>query len=143
MSPQKKIPYKKFLLPVIFIILLVVTFFLHQKAFGQDKEALATEVSVRVVDVKIKSGGLNSGSLVVTVSYQGEEYKLHGVPSSAHFVMENSMKFRSTVSAKLYNGKMYYDAASIHLLADKLYYVSLAATFFVFSYMVCHKMGVI
>lgn len=86
---SKMIPYKKFLVPAVFIILLIITIitiFLHQKAFGQDKEALATEVSVRVVDNKIKSSGLNAGSLVVTVSYQGEEYRLHIVPSSAHFV---------------------------------------------------------
>lgn len=143
MSSQKKIQYRKFLLPAAFIILLVITIFLHQRAFGQDKEALATEVSVRVVDIKVKSGGLNSGSLIVTVSYRDEEYRLHGVPSNAHFVMENSMKYRSTISAKLYNGKLYYDAASIHLLADKLYYAFLAATFLVFCYMVCHKLQVI
>lgn len=83
---SKMIPYKKFLVPAVFIILLIITIFLHQKAFGQDKEALATEVSVRVVDIIIKSSGLNTGSLVVTVSYQGEEYRLHIVPSSAHFV---------------------------------------------------------
>lgn len=140
MSPEKKIQIKKFLVPAAFIILLTITIFLRQKAFGQDKEALATEVSVRVVDIKTKSSGLNPGSLVVTVSYRGEEYRLHGVPSDAHFVMENSRKYRSTVSAKLYNGKLYYDAASILLLEDKLYYAFLAATFLVFSYIVCHKM---
>lgn len=121
-------------MPVVFIILLIITIFLCQKAFSQDKEALATEVSVRVVDIKTKSSGLNPGSLVVTVSYRGEEYRMHGVPSNAHFVMENSRKYRSTISAKLYNDKIYYDAASILLLEDKLYYVFLAATYVLFLY---------
>lgn len=140
MSSQKKFQFKKLLAPAVLIILLVLTIFFRQKAFSQDKEALATEVSVRVVDIKTKSSGLDSGSLVVTVSYQGEEYRLHGVPSDAHFVMENSRRYRSTVSAKLYDGKLYYDATSILLLEDKLYYAFLAATFLVFSYIVCHKM---
>lgn len=100
-----------------------------------DKEALGTDVYVRVTDIKTKSGGLDSGSLVVTVSYQGEEYRLYGVPSSAHFVMKNSKNYRSSICARLYNGKMYYDSTSIHLLVDKLYYAFLAATVLAFSAM--------
>lgn len=130
-----KFDYKKLRLPVIFIILLIITIFLHQKAFNVDKEALGTDVYVRVTDIKIKSGGLDSGKLIVTVSYQGEEYRLYGVPSSAHFVMKNSKNFRSSISAKLYNGKLYYDAASINLLADKLYYAFLGATVLVLGAM--------
>ncbi|MDE6673749.1 MAG: hypothetical protein K2K19_02910 [Acetatifactor sp.] len=132
----KKINFKNLRLPIVFIILLVITIILHQKAFSVDKEALGTEVYVRVVDIKTKSGGLDSGSLLVTVSYQGEEYRLHGVPSSAHFVMKNSMNFRSSISATLYNGKLYYDSTSIYLLTDKLYYAFLVATFLVFCTMV-------
>lgn len=123
------------LLPVVFIILLVITIFLNQKAFNQDKEALGTEVYVRVTDIRTNSGGVNPGALVVTVSYQGKEYKLNGVPSNAHFVMENSRKYQSEISAKLYNGKLYYDSTSIYLLADKIYYAFLAATFLVFCIM--------
>ena len=132
----KKINYKNLRLPVIFILLLVVTIILHQKASGVDKDALGTEVYVRVVDIKAKSGGLDSGSLIVTVSYQGEEYRLYGVPSSAHFVMKNSKNYRSSIGAILYDGKLYYDSASISLPADKLYYAFLAATFLVFCMMV-------
>lgn len=139
---SKKIPFKKLLTTVVFILLLIllliITIFLHQKAFSRDKEALATEVPVRVVDIKTKSSGLNPGSLVVTVSYQGEKYRLHGVPSNAHFSMENSRKLRIKISAKLYNGKLYYDAASILLLDDILYYAFLAATYILFIYFVCH-----
>ncbi|MCI8600355.1 MAG: hypothetical protein HFE45_02000 [Oscillospiraceae bacterium] len=123
---------KKFLLPVVFAILLLLTIFLHQQAFSQDKDALGTDVSVKVTEIKTGGSRLNPGSLRVTVSYQGEEYRLYGVPSGAHFVMENSKKYRSTVSAVLYDGKMYYDSTSIKLLSDKLYYAALAATFIVF-----------
>lgn len=130
MKVIKKINFKSLRLPAVFIILLVITIFLYQKASSVDKEALGTDVYVRVTDIKTKSGGLDSGSLVVTVSYQGEEYRLYGVPSSAHFVMKNSKNYRSSIRARLYNGKMYYDATSIHLLADKLYYAFLAATVF-------------
>lgn len=144
MSSQKKFQFKKLLAPAVLIILLVLTIFFRQKAFSQDKEALATEVSVRVVDIKTKSSGLNPGSLVVTVSYQGEEYRLHGVPSSAHFSMENSRKYRIKISAMLYNGRLYYDATSILLPEDILYYAFLAATYILFIYIlyiyfVCHK----
>lgn len=51
------------------------------------------------------------------VKLMGETYKLQGVLSSAHFVMENSLKYRSTIKAKLYNGKMYYDSTSIYQLS--------------------------
>ena len=127
-----KAKYKKILLPIIFVLLLILTIFLNRQAFGQDKEALGEEVSVRVTEIKTGGSRLNPGSLRVMVSYQGEEYKLNGVPSGAHFVMENSKKYRSTVSAVFYDGKMYYDSSCIHLLADKLYYAALAATFLVF-----------
>ena len=131
----KKINFKNLRLPAVFIILLVITISLYQKASSVDKEALGTDVYVRVTDIKTKSGGLDSGSLVVTVSYQGEEYRLYGVPSSAHFVMKNSKNYRSSIRARLYNGKMYYDSTSIHLLADTLYYAFLAATVLAFSAM--------
>ena len=130
MNLIKKINFKNLRLPAVFIILLVITIILHQKAFSVDKEALGTDVYVRVTDIKTKSGGLDSGSLVVTVSYQGEKYRLYGVPSSAHFVMKNSKNYRSSIRVRLYNGKMYYDATSIFLLADKLYYAFLIATVF-------------
>lgn len=140
MNSNKKIDFKKYSLPVAFVILLVISVLLNRITFGQDKEALGTEVDVRVVDVKTRSTGLNPGGLRVTVSYKGEEYELHGVPSNAHFVMENSRKYRSTVSAILYNGKMYYGASSIQLWTDKIYYASLLATLFVFSAMVMQQM---
>lgn len=136
MKSGKKIDYKKFLTPIVFILLLVITVILNQKAFNQDKEALGTEVYVKVIDIKTKSQGLNPGGLVVTVSYKGEEYRLQGVPSSAHFVMENSRKYGSEIKAVLYNGKLYYDSSSIKLLSDKLYYAFLLATLLVFSYMI-------
>ncbi len=142
MASERKINYKRFLLPVVFVVLLILTIILNRQAFGRDKEALGTEVSVEVTEIKTQSTGLNPGSLIVTVSYQGEEYRLHGVPSNAHFVMENSKKLHSTVSAKLYNGKMYYDSTSIYLLADKLYYASLAATFLVFILMIAPAFGI-
>ncbi len=135
MHSNKKINYKDLLLPVVFILLLVITIIFHQKAFSQNKEALGTEVSVKVIDIKTKSQGLNPGGLAVTVSYRGEKYKLYGVPSNAHFIMENSKKYGSTISVKLYSGKLYYDSASIKLLSDKLYYAFLLATLLVFSLM--------
>ncbi len=135
MKSGKKIDYEKLRLPVAFIILLLITIVLYQIAFSVDKEALGTEVNVKVTDIKIKSGGLNAGSLAVTVSYQGEEYRLHGVPSNAHFIMENSRKYGNTIKVKLYNGKMYYDSVNIHLFADKLYYASLLATIVVLGAM--------
>lgn len=135
MNTGKKMDYRKMRLPAAFIILLLLTIFLHQKAFNVDKEALGTEVNVRVTDVKVKSGGLDSGGLAVTVSYQGEEYRLQGVPSSAHFMMKNSKNYGSTIKVKLYNGKMYYDSVNIQLLADKLYYASLLATVLVLGAM--------
>ncbi|MDE5892108.1 MAG: hypothetical protein K2H45_04185 [Acetatifactor sp.] len=128
MKSNKKFDYKKLRLPALFIILLVTTIILNRRAFSVDKEALGTEVYVKVTDIKTKSGGLDSGSLLVTVSYQGEEYRLNGVPSNAHFVMKNSKNLGSSICVKLYNGKLYYDSTSIHLLADKLYYACLAAT---------------
>ena len=120
------------MLPVVFVVLLILTIIFHQQAYNQDKEALGTIVSVKVIDVKTKSSGFSPGGLDVTVSYQGEAYKLQGVPSSAHFVMKNSKTYHSTISVKLYNGKLYYDSANIHLLVDKIYYAFLAATFLVF-----------
>lgn len=135
MNSHKKINYKNLILPVAFVILLILTIYFRQNAFNQDKEDLGTEVYVKVIDVKTKSSGLNPGALLVTVSYQGEEYRLHGVPSSDHFVMENSRKYGSTISAKLYNGKLYYNSVSIYLLSDKLYFAFLAATFLVFCLM--------
>lgn len=142
MDSRKERNYDK-LLPIFFVVLLVLTVVFRQQAFGQDKEALGTWVSVRVTEVKVNSAGLNPGGLNVTVSYQGETYKLHGVPSSAHFVMENSLKYRSTIKAKLYDGKMYYDSTSIYQLSDKLYYAFLAATFFVFVLMFGKRAGII
>lgn len=136
MKSGKKDRLQKILTPIVFILLLVITVILNQKAFNQDKEALGTEVYVKVIDIKTKSQGLNPGGLVVTVSYKGEEYRLHGVPSSAHFVMENSRKYGSEIKAVLYNGKLYYDSSSIKLLSDKLYYAFLLATLLVFSYMI-------
>lgn len=135
MNTGKKINYKKILLPAVFVISLILTIVLHQWAYSQDKEALGTEVRVKVTDVKTNGGGLNPGGLKVTVSYKGESYRLNGVPSSDHFVMENSRKFRTTVSAKLYDGKLYYKSTSIMLLPDKLYYASLAATVTIFGIM--------
>lgn len=143
MGSGKKIDYRKWLFPVVFVVLLALTVVLHQWAFSQDKEALGTDVHVRVTEIKANGTGLNPGGLNVTVSYQGESYRLHGVPSSAHFVMENSRKYHSTISARLYNGKLYYDSSSIRLLSDKLYYASLAATFFVFVLMFGKKAGII
>ena len=142
MDSGKKIDYNK-LLPVVFVVLLVLTIVFHRQAFGQDKEALGTWVSVRVTDVRVNATGLNPGGLNVTVSYQGDTYKLHGVPSSAQFVMENSIKYRSTVDAKLYEGKLYYDSTSIHPLSDKIYFAFLAATFVVFILMFGKRAGII
>ena len=78
---------------------------------------------------------MNPGGLKVTVSYQGEDCRLHGVPANAQFVMENSRAYGTAVSAVLYRGKLYYDSASIYLWSDKLYYAALAGTFLVFILM--------
>ena len=110
---------------------------------GQDKEAMGTSVSVKVTDVRTNSTGLNPGGLDVTVTYQGKTYKLQGVPSGAHFVMENSMKYQSTIDAKLYKGKLYYDSTSIRTLSDKIYFAFLVATFFVFVLMFGKRAGII
>ena len=135
MNTDKKIKYKRILLPVAFVALLILTIVLHQWAYSQDKEALGTDVRVKVTDVKVNGGGLNPGGLKVTVSYKGESYRLKGVPSSDQFFMENSRKYHTTVSAKLYDGKIYYNSTSIMLLSDKLYFASLAATFTIFCIM--------
>lgn len=135
MDSGKKNNGRRLLLPVAFVVLLALTIFLRQRAFGQDKEALGKDVSVEVTEVKAKSSGLNPGKLMVTVTYQGEDCRLYGVPSGARFAMENSKKYHSAVGAKLYNKKLYYDSASINRLADKLYYAALAATFLVFILM--------
>ena len=132
MNSKKKFNYQALLLPAVFVVLLILTIVLHQQANGQDKESLGTEVHVKVTEIKTNSGGLNPGGLKVTVSYQGKEYRLRGVPSGAHFVMENSRRYGSTVSAKLYDDKLYYDSSSIFLMSDKLYYAALMATFLVF-----------
>ena len=132
MDTGKKVNLKDWVLPAVLVVLLVLTVILHQRAYSQDKESLGTKVHVRVTEVKTGASKLNPGGLKVTVSYQGEAHRLHGVPSSAHFVMKNSKNYRSTVGAILYDGKLYYDYTSIHLLADKLYYAALAATFLVF-----------
>lgn len=142
MDSPKKINYDKFL-PVIFVVLLVLTIVFHRQAFGQDKEAMGTSVSVKVTDVRTNSTGLNPGGLDVTVTYQGKTYKLQGVPSGAHFVMENSMKYQSTIDAKLYKGKLYYDSTSIRTLSDKIYFAFLVATFFVFVLMFGKRAGII
>ena len=138
-----KINYKKLALPAAFVVLLVLTIVFHRQAFSQDKETLGTEVHVKVTDIKVRSGKLNPGGLNVTVSYQGEKYKLNGVPSGAHFAMKNSKTYGSTVSAILYNGKMYYDSTSIFLPADKIYYASLAAAFVVFVLMFGQWSGIL
>lgn len=143
MGTNKKINYRKWALPAVFMVLLALTIVFHQWAFSQDKEALGTDVHVKVTEIRANGGGLNPGGLNVTVSYQGEKYRLRGVPSSAHFVMENSRKYRSTICARLYNGKLYYASSSISLLSDKLYYTSLAATFFVFVLMFGKSAGII
>lgn len=135
MDSGKKNNGRRLLLPAAFVVLLALTIFLRQRAFGQDKEALGKDVSVKVTEVKAKSSGLNPGKLMVTVFYQGEECRLYGVPSGAWSAMESSKKYHSAVGAKLYNKKLYYDSASISRLADKLYYASLAATFLVFILM--------
>ena len=135
MDPKKKERHKKILLPAAFVLLLIITIIFHQRAYSRDKETLGTVVSVQVTDIKVSSSGLTPGKLQVTASYQGESYKLHGVPSSAHFAMENSRKYHSTVSAVLYDGKLYHSPTSILLLDDKIYYAALAATFFLFCLM--------
>lgn len=135
MNTDKKIKYKRILLPVAFVALLILTIVLHQWACSQDKEALGTDVRVKVTDVKVNGSGLNPGGLKVTVSYNGESYRLKGVSSSDHFFMENSRKYHTTVSAKLYDGKLYYNSTSIMLLSDKLYFASLAVTFAIFCIM--------
>lgn len=136
MNTKEKNSSRKFLLSAAFIVCLILTIIFHQQASKVDKEALGTEVDVKVTEIKTKSTGLNPGALSVTVSYKGETYKLHGVPASAHFAMKNSKAYHSTISARLYDGKMYYDAASIHLLSDTLYYAFLAPTYFIFIFMV-------
>lgn len=130
MNTKKKFKSRNLVLSVIFVVFLALTIFFRQQMSGQDKEALGTEVYAKVTDVKISANPVPG--LSVTVSYQGETYKLKGVPSSAQYEMENCMKFRSTVKAILYNGKLYYNATSIYLLSDKLYYGSLAITFLCF-----------
>lgn len=135
MNEGKKINYKKIVLPAAFVVFLVLTIVFHQWAYSQNKEALGTEVRVKVTDVKVNGSGLNPGGLKVTVSYNGESYRLKGVPSSDHFIMENSRKYHTTVSAKLYDGKLYYKSTSIMLLSDKLYYASLVATVTIFGIM--------
>ena len=135
MRSEKKLGVKRLLLPVLFVILLVLTIILRQQAFGQDKETLGSTVSVKVTDIRVNAGGLNPGGLKVTVSYQGEDCRLHGVPANAQFVMENSRAYGTAVSAVLYRGKLYYDSASIYLWSDKLYYAALAGTFLVFILM--------
>lgn len=128
MNRDKKGNYRKLLLPVVFVLFLILTVVLHQWAYSQDKEALGTKVWVRVTDVEVNGTGLNPGGLKVTVSYNGESYRLKGVPSGDQYVMESSRKYHSDVSARLYKGKLYYRTTSIMLLPDKLYYASLAAT---------------
>lgn len=75
------------------------------------------------------------GGLKVTVSYKGKSYRLKGVTNSDQFAMENSRMFRIPISAKLYDGKLYYKSTSIMLLSDKLYYASLVATVIIFGIM--------
>lgn len=127
MNTKKKINPRTIILFVLFVVFLALTIFFHRQMSKQNKGALGTKVYVRVTDVKISSNPLHL--LSVTVSYQGETYKLKGVPNSAQSEVEYCMKYRSTLSAILYDGKLYYDATSIYLLPDKLYLGSLAVTF--------------
>lgn len=143
MNSGKKIQVKNLLLPMVFVVFLVLTIVFRGQAYGRDKEMLGTDVSVEVVEVRTNSAGLNPGGVDVTVSYQGEEYKLHGVPSGARFEMENSKNYHSSVSAKLYNDKLYYDAASINLVSDKLYYACLAVTFVSFIILFARWRGIL
>lgn len=132
MDSGKKFNYKKLLLPAAFVVLLLLTIFLKKQADLQDKEALGTEVYVRVTEIRTGGSKFNPGGLNVTVSYKGEAYKLHGVPSNAHFKMKNSKNYHSDISAVLYNGELYYDSTCIHPLAEKFYFASLAAAYFTF-----------
>ena len=78
---EKKTNRKILLMLIAFVVMLFLTIVLNGIARKQDKESLGTKVSVRVTDIKVRAGGLRAGSLSVTVSYKGEEYKLKGVPS--------------------------------------------------------------
>ncbi|MCI8949320.1 MAG: hypothetical protein HFG49_04655 [Lachnospiraceae bacterium] len=140
---EKKTNRKILLMFIGFVVMLFLTIVFNGIAGKQDKESLGTKVSVRVTDIKVRAGGLRAGSLSVTVSYKGEEYKLKGVPSGQHFQMKSSKNFRTPVSAILYNGKLYYDATSIMLVADQIYYIFLMTTFVLLVLICGHYMGAI
>ena len=97
---------KRLILPAAFVCFLVLTIYLYQQQGNQVREE-GKQVQVKVIDVKSNSG-VRSGSLDVTVSYQGKSYKLHGVSSSEHFIMNNSIAYHWKIDATLYGNKMYY-----------------------------------
>ena len=52
MDSDKKVNYKSFLLPAVFVVLLILTVIFHKQAYSQDKEALGEEVFVDVLEVR-------------------------------------------------------------------------------------------
>ncbi|MEZ3445664.1 MAG: hypothetical protein K1W30_11140 [Lachnospiraceae bacterium] len=121
---------KRLILPAAFVCFLILTIYLHQQQGNQVREE-GKKVQVKVIDVKSNSGA-RSGSLDVTVSYQGKSYKLHGVSSSEHFIMNNSIAYHWKIDATLYGNKMYYGSTGPMSILDILYLASLGITFVMF-----------
>lgn len=122
---------KKIIFPILFVIFLIPTIILNIQLKNQPEETLGTQVSVKVTEISNSYG--TPPESIITVKYNGEEYKLNGVSSDKLFVMQNSLKYGSSITAWLYDGELYYEQNSILLPIDKVYFAFLAATFACFT----------
>ncbi|MEY8338504.1 hypothetical protein AALB16_10875 [Lachnospiraceae bacterium 62-35] len=127
-AKEKKRSRKIIIWIALTIILLALTVFFGMKAGNQPKEQMGEQVSVKVKEIKVKSGMFHVAQLDVTVRYGGEEHRLRGVPFSAQFQMKSSASFRIPVTAYLYKDRLYYSPVCIRTWIDNLYYFFLAGT---------------
>ncbi len=132
---KKKNRVKNIIFSILFIILLIPTIVLNRQIRNQPNEILGTNVQVKVK--KITHGtGLRSVKSNITVIYRGEEYKLHGVPSSKLFVMKNSLTYGTPITVWLYEDELYYEQNAIRLPIDNVYFTFLGATYICFVLLV-------
>lgn len=76
----------------------------------------------------VKSGKFNSGGVLVTVNYKGQEYELKGVPCNDFYGMKMSKAFGFNVEVYLYDGALYYAPNAIYTWIDQVYYFCMVCT---------------
>lgn len=113
----------------VFAILLVLSIVLNRKMLSMDKEALCTEVDVKVEGVKTVPRMIGGSKLLVSVSYEGELYELKGAGHTNYNEMSFAKMSGYPHSAWLYKGSLYYQPYSVKLIWDYLYYASALAAF--------------